>query len=65
MKGKRIRRFTALFLALVLGSSAFSGMSLPAAANTTDDNATSAQAESSSSYEPWAHGYRFVDILNF
>ena len=65
MKNKYGKRIIALFLALALGSSAFSGMTFPVSAQTTDEGGSQAEAKSSSSYEPWEHGYRFVDVLNF
>ena len=56
------RRSLALLLALVMCLSV-----LPATyahAEETEQE-TTAEAEASSLYEPWGHGYRFVDVLNW
>ena len=64
MKRKNGKRAIALFLALALSTSAFSTTAV-FAAEPQEDEAAQAEAKSSTTYEPWAHGFRFVDILNY
>ena len=60
---KRRKRLLALCMAAAVSTSLFSGMSFVQASE--GDSSETTETDSSLSYEPWAHGYRFVDILNW
>lgn len=65
MKQRR-KRSLSLCLALAMGVSMVSSTGFSVAAEEPAETPKSdAQAQSSSLYEPWKHGYRFVDILNW
>ena len=62
----RSKRGLSLALAMAMGvsmvsSTGFSAVAAPAAGNSDSQ----AQGEASTLYEPWRHGYRFVDVLNW
>lgn len=63
MKENHLKRLLAWILALVMVVSVGSGFSVSAAG--TDGDAETIQGETSDTYEPWKHGYRFVDLLNW
>lgn len=60
---RRRKQILALCMAAAVSSSMFSGMGVVQAAEESDE--VQADGETGSYYEPWAHGYRFVDILNW
>ena len=65
MKQRR-KRSLSIVLALSMAASMVSSTGFSAAAEEAAETLKSdAQAQSSSLYEPWKHGYRFVDILNW
>lgn len=55
---KKQKRFLAMLVALAMC------LSLLPAGVVRAEQAEGASGDASSVYEPWAHGYRFVDILN-
>ena len=58
------QKLLSLLLCLAMVLSVFAGMGAPAAAADVTAEDVS-QGKASSSFEPWGHGYRMVDILNF
>ena len=56
---KKQKRFLAMLVALAMC------LSLLPAGVVRAEQAEGAAGDASSVYEPWAHGYRFVDILNW
>ncbi len=70
MKQRR-KRSLSIILALSMAASMVSSTGIsaaalnPAPADVADSDAQAQSAQSSSLYEPWKHGYRFVDILNW
>lgn len=56
------KKSLALLLALAMCLSLVPAMHVHAAEDSSREEAT---GEASASFEPWGHGYRFVDILNF
>ena len=66
MKQRR-KRGLSLCLALTMGVSMVSSTGVSAAGMQTSEKETDtkAQGQASTQYEPWRHGYRFVDVLNW
>ena len=62
---KLTKRILAMLMALAMVLSLVPATHAHAEETETETTETTATPESSSSYEPWAHGYRFVDILNW
>ena len=58
-----MKRLLAFVLAAVMLVSLCPTLGLTAAA--AEPGEEEAQGETSNSYEPWKHGYRFVDVLNW
>ena len=58
-----VKRLLAFVLAAVMLVSLCPTLGVSAA--TAEPEAEAAQGETSNSYEPWKHGYRLVDVLNW